>query len=111
MTLGLALRAPDRDEGSANQGFEAIYTAAYRGHPPALVWIAEANDTSLEGDPGRMGASRNPLTAIEYYRRAEEAGETSAASRRAHLCDWLKERRFSGDDRARQAWAQGCGGS
>ncbi|MDQ0510746.1 hypothetical protein [Ancylobacter amanitiformis] len=110
MELGRVLRGPGRDEASANQGFEAIYAAAFRGHPPALLWMGEANDTSLAADPAGLGPQRNPLMAVDYYRKAEQAGVAEAAAKRAQLCEWLKERRFSGDPRAQQAWAHGCEG-
>lgn len=103
--LGRALR--QRQDGNTDIGFEAIYRALQKNNTPALEWYANAND------PTSSVTGTNRITPPNI-RRAFESWTTLAKqdpSMSAHvtkLCDYLRERRFSGTTEERTTFQDYC---
>lgn len=109
--LGHILRGLSREvAGAEDQGFEAIYAAAFRGDAAALLWMAEAYDPTRPEGTRQPGIQPDAGLALDYYRRLAPACARQSQSGIEAVCGWARDNRRTGDAAALHAYTTNCTG-
>ena len=87
------------DFSSARLLFEQAFE---QGDAAAAAGYAKTFDPIFYQESGVIGLNPDPEQAVEWYRKAIEAGDRNARPRLERLMTWLQRRSASNDDEARR---------
>ncbi|MDO8607609.1 MAG: hypothetical protein Q7R40_13815 [Phaeospirillum sp.] len=94
-----------RNKGQAGDAFLIFREAARSGHAPSAVAVGRMYDPVVFGQEPSPFSVANPAKAVEWYKQAQDLGNTEATQRFAQLVEWLKTRAQANDAAATEILA------